>query len=65
MQSMKRVEDGRILLKETNKVSIDDFNLMSVLGRGSYGKVLIVNSKNTGELYAIKVIKKKSYNTFK
>lgn len=40
------------------KVSIDDFTLLSVIGRGSYGKVLLVRKKDTNEMLAIKILNK-------
>ena len=39
-------------------ISIDDFDLIRVIGRGSYAKVLMVELKKTRRLYAMKVIKK-------
>jgi len=41
-----------------SKVSIDDFNLLSVIGKGSYGKVMLVRKKDTQEMLAIKMLKK-------
>ncbi|CCE61825.1 hypothetical protein TPHA_0B01520 [Tetrapisispora phaffii CBS 4417] len=40
------------------KVSLDDFILLKVLGKGNFGKVLLSKSKNTGRVCAIKVLKK-------
>lgn len=40
------------------KVSLDDFALLKVLGKGNFGKVLLSKSKNTDRLCAIKVLKK-------
>lgn len=39
-------------------MSMDMFNIVSVLGRGYYGKVMLVQKKDTGELFAIKSIQK-------
>lgn len=39
-------------------LSMDDFNIISVIGRGYYGKVMLVSKKTTGEKYAIKSVKK-------
>lgn len=40
------------------KVSMDDFNLMKVIGRGAFGKVVLVEKKDSKKLYAIKIMKK-------
>jgi serum/glucocorticoid-regulated kinase 2 len=32
--------------------------MLSVIGKGAYGKVLLVRKKDSGKLYAIKVLKK-------
>jgi len=39
-------------------ISLDDFELLRVIGRGSYAKVLMVELKETRRIYAMKVIKK-------
>ncbi|KAM8972455.1 serine/threonine-protein kinase N1-like [Pelodytes ibericus] len=41
-----------------SQLGIDDFKLMAVLGRGHFGKVLLSEYKQTGELFAIKALKK-------
>ena len=38
--------------------SLSDFELIRVIGRGSYAKVLMVELKRTKRIYAMKVIKK-------
>lgn len=40
------------------KCSLDDFDLLAVLGRGGFGKVMQVRHIPTGQMYAMKVLKK-------
>ena len=42
----------------TGPVSVDNFRLISVLGRGHFGKVILSQFKQTGKYYALKVLKK-------
>ena len=44
--------------KLTGKVTKNDFTMLSVIGKGSYGKVLLVKKNDSSELYALKVLKK-------
>ncbi|XP_043474698.1 serine/threonine-protein kinase N isoform X4 [Leptopilina heterotoma] len=39
-------------------MTLDNFRLLSVLGRGHFGKVILSQYKNTGEYFAIKALKK-------
>ncbi|KAI1706461.1 protein kinase domain-containing protein [Ditylenchus destructor] len=39
-------------------IGLDDFELLTVIGRGSYAKVVQAEHKKTGQIYAIKIIKK-------
>ena len=45
--------------KETGTVSVKDFKTLKVIGKGSYGKVLLVEKIDTKKIYALKVLKKK------
>jgi serum/glucocorticoid-regulated kinase 2 len=42
------------------KVKLEDFELLKVLGRGAFGKVMQVKKKDTGQIYAMKILKKKA-----
>ena len=58
--SSKGKKSGTIFSKhQTIKhVSLEDFQIMKVIGRGSFGKVCLVQYKKTKELYAMKSLKK-------
>lgn len=41
-----------------NKLTVADFELLKVVGKGSFGKVMQVRKKDTDKIYAMKVLKK-------
>ncbi len=36
-------------------MGVEDFDLLTVIGKGSFGKVLQVRKRDTGQIYAMKV----------
>lgn len=51
--------DFRPLTGKARKgMSINDFDLLKVIGKGSFGKVMQVRKKDTGKIYALKSIRK-------
>lgn len=56
------VDDAGVKIEGNQHVNkgfgFNDFDLIKVIGRGSYAKVLLVRLKQTQRLYAMKVIKK-------
>ena len=46
------------LLRPNKKISLNDFELVKVIGRGSFGKVYLVRRNGTENFYAMKKLAK-------
>uniref|UniRef100_A0AAV1TAV1 non-specific serine/threonine protein kinase n=1 Tax=Peronospora matthiolae TaxID=2874970 RepID=A0AAV1TAV1_9STRA len=46
--------------KKSEKVTLEDFVMIKVIGKGSFGKVLLVRKRDTGLIYAMKVLRKEN-----
>ncbi|KAL0485158.1 glucocorticoid-regulated kinase [Acrasis kona] len=44
---------------DRNKVTLDDFELLKLIGRGNFAKVMQVRKKDSGLVYAIKILNKR------
>ena len=49
---------GRPSVVASKKVTLEDFVLLTTVGKGSFGKVIQVRKKDSGKIYAMKVLKK-------
>ncbi|GLD50886.1 protein kinase C iota type [Lates japonicus] len=62
----RRADDQARSSRDTGKspssLGLADFDLLRVIGRGSYAKVLLVQLKKTERIYAMKVVKKELVN---
>lgn len=58
----QKVKAEIIYNKSPTKIgmSIDDFQVVKVLGRGAYGKVMLCEHKKTHQVYAIKSLNKET-----
>jgi len=45
---------------ERPRVGLDDFDMLTIIGQGSFGKVVQVRMKATGDIFAMKVLNKKN-----
>ncbi|CAI7728489.1 unnamed protein product [Closterium sp. NIES-53] len=57
MQELERRETEFRRLQR-HKMSVDDFELLTIIGRGAFGEVRICREKKTGSVYAMKKLKK-------
>lgn len=57
--NMEVTNDPTIKNVTDNKLTIDDFTIIKVVGKGSYGKVLLVKKNDDNKTLAMKVLKKK------
>ncbi|CDS13492.1 hypothetical protein LRAMOSA05668 [Lichtheimia ramosa] len=44
--------------QQSQRIAIDSFELLKVIGQGSFGKVYVVRKKDTNRIYAMKVLRK-------
>lgn len=54
-------------VQRNNKInfSLENFVTISLIGKGNYGKVVLVKHTHNGELYALKILKKSNLLTNK
>lgn len=63
-KTIESIEIGNLMISIDFKpilkrhLSIDDFDLLKVIGKGSFGKVMQVVKKDTNQIYALKTIRK-------
>lgn len=44
--------------RSKERVNLDSFNTISVIGKGSYAKVVLVKKIDSQKIYAMKIVKK-------
>ncbi|KAL5714156.1 non-specific serine/threonine protein kinase [Ranunculus cassubicifolius] len=57
LRNLERKETEYMRLQR-HKVGIEDFELLTLIGRGAFGEVRLCRAKSTGEVFAMKKLKK-------
>ncbi|KAH0448412.1 hypothetical protein IEQ34_022212 [Dendrobium chrysotoxum] len=57
IKDLERKETEYMRLKR-HKICVDDFDLLTIIGRGAFGEVRLCREKSTGNIYAMKKLKK-------
>ena len=58
--SPERQASDETTMQNNIQISIDDFHLLKLIGKGNFGKVMLAQHKESNGVYAIKVIAKSS-----
>ncbi|KAL8503852.1 hypothetical protein ACS0TY_022538 [Phlomoides rotata] len=57
IKDLERKETEFMRLRR-NKICVDDFELLAIIGRGAFGEVRLCREKKSGNIYAMKKLKK-------
>ncbi|AQK93120.1 Putative AGC protein kinase family protein [Zea mays] len=57
IKDLERKETEYMRLKR-HRICVDDFDLLTIIGKGAYGQVQLCREKSTGNIYAMKKLKK-------
>lgn len=49
----------------SNKATVEDFSMLSVLGKGAFAKVLLVRHNASEKIFAMKILPKKNVSAKK
>ena len=45
--------------ESSEKVSVSSFSTIKIIGKGTYGEVVLVKKRDNGKIFAMKIVKKK------
>ncbi|CAD8206721.1 unnamed protein product [Paramecium octaurelia] len=47
-----------VITNDSQKINVTNFKLLKTIGRGNFGKVLLVRKRTSGKIYAMKIVNK-------
>lgn len=56
--SFPKLQHTEFIIKKKHKISIDDFEIIELIGKGSFGVVYLVKKKSSNKYYAMKKLEK-------
>ncbi len=57
-RSQHAVRETEFLRLKRSRLGVDDFEPIKVIGRGAFGEVRLVQKRDTGHVYAMKILRK-------
>ncbi|XP_002730976.1 serine/threonine-protein kinase 38-like [Saccoglossus kowalevskii] len=57
-RSQHALKETEFLRLKRSRLGVDDFESLKVIGRGAFGEVRLVQKKDTGHIYAMKILRK-------
>lgn len=58
MQAKLQAQEDEFLKKGKKKMSVNDFETLTIIGRGAFGEVRVCRKKDDKKIYAMKIMKK-------
>ncbi|XP_063400664.1 serine/threonine-protein kinase 38-like isoform X2 [Mytilus trossulus] len=58
LRQQHAVKETEFLRLKRSRLGVDDFEPLKVIGRGAFGEVRLVQKKDTGHVYAMKILRK-------
>lgn len=58
MMAKLQEEEAKLSQQIKQKIKLDDFEMLSIIGRGAFGEVRVCRKKDTQQVFAMKIMKK-------
>ena len=58
MQARLQAQEDEFLKARRKKMSVNDFETLTIIGRGAFGEVRVCRKKDDKKIYAMKIMKK-------